>query len=300
VTLATTQLSFASSLSVSPAGSAGLSEPHQITSGVGRADGLAGIAWAASRIFYTYYTSGVLRLASISPQGGDPADLVTSGTPAWPAACEKDGGFVFAVLDSSGRATIWREDAAGVNLRQITNGPQDERPSCSSEGKFVVYQDSSSTPARLMKVGIDGGAAVAIGKEHLEAPVVSPDGRSIAASYEPGPDKPPRLAIVGIDSGEVQNIYNLPQGASLGHEAGEKVAWTKDSRSILFLLAKNGVSNLWAQPVALPGKTPVPPRQITNFSSNMIWSFALSPDGNEMIFARGRRVGDTVLISHFQ
>jgi Tol biopolymer transport system component len=151
-----------------------------------------------------------------------------------------------------------------------------------------------------MKVGIDGGAAVAIGKEHLEAPVVSPDGRSIAASYEPGPDKPPRLAIVGIDSGEVQNIYNLPQGASLGHEAGEKVAWTKDSRSILFLLAKNGVSNLWAQPVALPGKTPVPPRQITNFSSNMIWSFALSPDGNEMIFARGRRVGDTVLISHFQ
>ena len=49
VTLATTQLSFASNLSIAAVGTAGpFSEPHQITSGVGRADGLAGI-WRANR-----------------------------------------------------------------------------------------------------------------------------------------------------------------------------------------------------------------------------------------------------------
>jgi serine/threonine protein kinase/Tol biopolymer transport system component len=299
ITLATTQLSFASSLSVSPAGSAGLSEPHQITSGVGRADGLAGMAWTASRIFYTYYTSGVLRLASISPKGGDLQDVVTSGSPVWPAACDKGGGFVLTIIDNSGHASIWRAGADGVNLKQITSGPEDERPSCSPDGKFVVYQAVLPGPVRIMKVGIDGGSPVPIGKEHLEYPVISPDGRSIAASYDPGPDKPIQVAIVGIQSGEVQSVYTLPPGTTLVHQSGESLAWTKDGRSLLFLVDKHGVCNVWAQAIVGPGKTPPAPRQITNFSSDMIWSFAVSPDGNEMIYARGRRIGDTVLISHF-
>jgi Tol biopolymer transport system component len=302
VTLATTQLSFASSLSVAGAGSAGpFSEPRQITSGVGRADGLGGVAWTtADRIFYAYYASGVLRLASVSAKGTDLRDVaVTSGTPVWPSACEKNGDFVFTVLDSSGHSTIWRGDSEGVNLKQITNGPEDERASCSPSTKFVVYQDASATPERLMKIGIDGGTPIPIGREHLEYPVVSPDGNSIAGSYEPGPDKPARLAVVGADSGEVQHVYDLPQGANLGSDTGARVAWAKDGRSILFLVNKNGVSNLWAQPLVTAGKSPSAPRPITNFNSDMIWSFALSPNGDATIFARGRRVGDAVLISHF-
>ncbi len=213
VTLATNQLSFSSSLSIAPAGSAGLSEPRQITSGVGRSDGLAGIAWTSSRIFYTYYASGVLRLASISPKGGDLRDVVTAGSPAWPSACQKDGSFVFSVIDGAGHAAVWHGDADGVTLKPITSGPEDERPSCSPDGKFVIYQAVSPAPVRIMKVAIGGGAPIAVSNQHLESPVISPDGRSFAASYEPGPDKPARLAIVGIESGEVQNIYNLPQGA---------------------------------------------------------------------------------------
>jgi eukaryotic-like serine/threonine-protein kinase len=302
VTLSTIQFSFASSLAISGAGSATpFSEPHPITSGVGRADGLGGVTWtAAEKIFYTYYTSGVLRLASVSAKGGDVRDVtVTSGSPVWPSGCGKGGGFVFTVLDGSGHSTIWRGDSEGVNLKQITTGPEDERASCSPDGTFAVYQDATSAPERLMKIGIDGGAPTAIVKEHLEYPVISPDGRAIAGSYDPGPDKPPQLATVGLASGEVQNIYSLPQGANLGDDTGARVAWSKDARSILFLVNKNGVSNLWAQALVTPGKPPPPPRVITNFDSEMIWSFALSPTGEETVFARGRRIGDAVLISHF-
>ena len=92
----------------------------------------------------------------------------------------------------------------------------------------------------------------------LESPVVSPDGRSLAASYDPGPDKPVRLAVAGIDSGEVQNIYNLPLGSSLGNGAGESIAWSKDGRSVLFFINRGGVSNLWAQPLVLPEKCRLP------------------------------------------
>jgi Tol biopolymer transport system component len=299
ITLATSQVSFTSSLSVTPAGSGGLSEPHQITSGVGRADGLAGIAWTSHRIFYTYYASGVLRLASISSKGTDLRDVVTSGSPAWPSSCEKDGSFVFTMIDAAGHATVWHGDAEGVNLQKITNGPEDEHPSCSPDGKFVVYQVASPAPSRIMKVGIDGGTPRAIGKEHLELPVISPDGGSLVASYDPGPDKPPRLAVVGIENGEVQNIYSLPEGAALGHQAGEIVSWTRDGRSLLFAVNKRGVGNLWAQSIAATGKAPPSPRQITNFPADMIWSFAPSPDRSETIFARGRPIRDAVLISHF-
>ena len=46
VTLATTQLSFGSDLAIAAGGSGAFSEPRSITSGVGRADGLGGVAWA--------------------------------------------------------------------------------------------------------------------------------------------------------------------------------------------------------------------------------------------------------------
>jgi serine/threonine protein kinase len=302
VTLATTQLSFASSLSIaSGASGSAFSESHALTSGIGRSDGLGGVAWVTPEtVFYTYYTSGVLRMASVPAKGGDPRDVpVPSGSPVWPSGCEKTGEFVFTVLDNSGRATIWRGDSKGANLKQLTSGGEDERPSCSPDGKFVVYQDASTAPERLMRIGMDGGTPTQIGKEHLEYPVISPDGTAVAGSYDPGPDKPTRLATIGIDGGEVQNVYNLPQGANLGDEAGARVAWSKDGHTILFVVNKNGVSNLWAQPLVAPGKTAPAPRPITNFSSDMIWSFALSPAGDETIFARGRYVGDAVLISHF-
>jgi len=302
ITLATTQLSFAAALAIASGGSgSAFSEPHPITSGLGRADGLGGVAWVRpDTIMYTYYTSGVLRMASVAAKGGDPHDIaVPSGSPMWPSACERSSDFVFALLDGVGHSTIWRGDSKGANLKQITSGVEDERPSCSPDGQFVVFQDASSTPERLMKIAIEGGPPVQIGKEHLEYPVVSPDGASVAGSYEPGPDKAVRLATLGIAGGEVQNVYNLPQGANLGDEAGARVAWAKDGHAIFFLVNKNGVSNVWAQGLVAPGQTPPAPRPVTNFTSDMIWSFALSPDGEETVFARGRYVGDAVLISHF-
>jgi len=184
-------------------------------------------------------------------------------------------------------------------LRQITPGPLDLRPSCSADGKFIVFQDASGGVARLKKAAIDGGSGFQIGEEHLDSPAISPDGKSVAGSYDPGPDKSARIATIDLESGQVQNIYNLPRSADLSTEDGSKLAWTKDGRSILFLVVKNGTSNLWAQPIASPGGTPSPARQVTDFSSGRIWSFALSPNGADLVVARGRRNSDAVLISHF-
>ena len=64
--------------------------------------------------------------------------------------------------------------------------------------------------------------------------------------------------------------------------------WTKDGRAILFLVNKNGASeSLWAQPVGAPGTAATSPKQIMNFSPGIVWAYALSPDGKQIVYSRG-------------
>jgi Tol biopolymer transport system component len=54
---------------------------------------------------------------------------------------------------------------------------------------------------------------------------------------------------------------------------------------------ENGVDNVWVQP--LDGSTG---RQITDFKSEQIWSFSLSPDGKSLAVLRGHFDSDVVLL----
>ncbi|MGB7437285.1 MAG: hypothetical protein WBR26_07280 [Candidatus Acidiferrum sp.] len=63
----------------------------------------------------------------------------------------------------------------------------------------------------------------------------------------------------------------------------------------MFLDSRDGVGNVWLQPLQ-GGK----PRQLTNFSSDRIYSFDWSPDGKQLVVARGNSSSDVVLISNFR
>jgi len=163
----------------------------------------------------------------------------------------------------------------------------------------VVYADVSGGSPAVKKIGIDGGVPVSVSKDVLYFPVVSPDGKSIAAEYLPDLSKPAKLAIVGIDGGEIRSAFDEAPDAKLGGEGGSTMVWTKDGRAVLFIVEKEGASNLWAQPVGSPGTPAAPAKRIMNVSSEQVWAFALSPDGKQIVCARGLPVTDAVLISHF-
>jgi serine/threonine protein kinase/Tol biopolymer transport system component len=303
-TLATVKQAFSGSLWVANFGSAaGFSAPRQITSGISRADGLKGLTWpTAENILYTYFTSGALKLASISPDGNNLHDVATTvGTVIYPSVCGDGQHIVFSVAGRSEgfKVSLWRSDADGTNWKQLTNGPLDMWASCSPDGKFVVYADGSENMPVLKKVGIDGGAPVTLSKEILYFPVVSPDGKFIAAGFHPDLTKPPKLAVLSVDGGEIRSVYDVVLDTELGGEGGTSIAWTKDGRAILFLVEKEGGSSLWAQPVGAPGAPALPAKQIMNFSSEQVWSYSLSPDGKQIVYARGLAVTDAVVISHF-
>jgi serine/threonine protein kinase/Tol biopolymer transport system component len=302
--LATVKLTYSGSLWVGNFGGAtGFSAPKQITSGISRADGLKGLVWPApDQILYTYFTSGALKLASISPDGNNVRDFATSaGTAVFPSACGDRQHLVFSVAGRSNgfNVTLWRSDLDGTNWKQLTNGVLDLWPNCSPDGKFVVYADASNGAPTLKKIGIDGGEPVSLSKETLFFPVVSPDGKFIATGYHPDLSKGPKLAVLGVEGGEIRGVYDESPDTVMAGEGGSSIAWTKDGRAILFLVEKEGGSSLWAQPIGAPGTPAAPAKKIMDVSSEQVWSFSLSPDGKQIVCARGLPITDAVVISHF-
>jgi serine/threonine protein kinase len=305
LTLATVQVGLTGNLWITNFGSsASLSPPRQITSGINRADGISGIMWApGDKIIYGYYTSGALRLASTSPDGTNIHDISPSAeSPGWLSGCGDGRHFVFNSRGSGGGSTVWRADIDGTNLTQLSTDKIDVEPSCSPDGKFAVYVNVLEPVNRLMKIGIDGGPATEISKMEAESPAISPDGSSVALSYTPDPTKTTKLlAIIGLNGGEIQSTYDLPQDTVLNGDGGQKLVWTKDGRSVLYPVNKDGVVTLWAQRISSTGSKAVAAKQLMSLGPDFKWgSYALSPDGKKIIYANGHAVTDAVLISHFQ
>jgi eukaryotic-like serine/threonine-protein kinase len=303
--LASAQVTLTGSLWIANFGSStSFSAPRQISSGISRADGISGIIWAPDdKIIYTYYTSGAIQLASASPDGSNVRDIAPGVvSPSWLSSCGDGRHFVFGMGRGNDSSSIWRADMDGSNLTQLSTGKIAVHPNCSPDGKFVVYAGVTGDSVHLMRVAIDGGTPAEISKEELFSPVISPDGNSVACAYQPDPGKRPKLAVVGLNGGEIRNVYDLPpelQGVFNG-DGGQKLAWTKDGRAVLYPFNKDGVISLWAQPVGPQGSAPAAAKQVMNLGPDFQWgAYTLSPDGKQIIYAHGRAVTDAVLISHF-
>jgi Tol biopolymer transport system component len=121
-------------------------------------------------------------------------------------------------------------------------------------------------------------------------PTISPDGKLIAAGYF-DEQQIGHLAIIPSLGGRPIKLLPLPSSVFPGVGLG----WTPDSSALVYVQKRNGVSNIWSQPIS--GK---PPKQLTNFRSDVIFRFALSQDGREFVLARGTRTHDVVLIRNFR
>jgi len=174
-------------------------------------------------------------------------------------------------------------DIEGGNPKQLTNGYLDYSSSWSPDGKWLVYVHESPGKPTLRKVSIDGGNPVQLTDKDAGNPVFSPDGKLIACSYGNG-----KVAVIPSDGGEPTKVFDIPTPFII--EPGFQ--WTSDGRALMYVDTRGGVSNIWSQ--SLDGS---PPKQVTNFKSEQIFSFARSRDGRQLAFARGIETGDVVLMS---
>jgi Tol biopolymer transport system component len=69
----------------------------------------------------------------------------------------------------------------------------------------------------------------------------------------------------------------------------------RDGKAVAYVDTHEGVSNIWSQPI--DGGSP---QQLTRFKSDRTFSFGLSPDGRQLVLARGTQTRDVVLIRDFR
>jgi Tol biopolymer transport system component len=96
------------------------------------------------------------------------------------------------------------------------------------------------------------------------------------------------MAVISVDGGELRWPFGVPEGI----DGNAHLAWTPDGAGMIYSVVRGGVSNLWMQP--LSGGPPTP---LTNFNEGVIYSFNWSPDGNELVLARGTITDDALLLT---
>jgi serine/threonine protein kinase len=229
----------------------------------------------------------------LNPDTGRKAPLTTSfpsGSVWFPFSCA-NGYVVFTHLGqgSSRVISIWRVEASGGNLKQLSDGTNDETPVCSPDGKWVYYLDVANG-WKLRRVPIDGGNSEKLSDLAFSNRLfdISPDGKLAAFSTTLAASNPKKqLALLPTDAPQNAKIVDLKRPV----EIGGAIRFTRDGKSVVYSFREQDVDNLWLQPLdGLPG------RQITSFKSEHISDFRWSHDGSKLGMVRGHTNADVVLL----
>jgi serine/threonine protein kinase/dipeptidyl aminopeptidase/acylaminoacyl peptidase len=282
--MVTEQSEVNSNLWVAPGGDA--ARARQITSGSNSYENA--LSWTPDgRIVYVTDANGPPDIWIMDSDGRNQKQLTSDAGVNIFSAVSPDGRYI--VFDSSrsgGFSTfyVWRMNIDGTNPKQLTYGANEYFPACSPDGKWVYYTpiNDSGKPS-LWRVPIDGGDAARLTDYVSVRPAVSPDGKLIACTYHDGqPTSPTKIALVPSEGGQPARVLDLQ--ASL-------YQWSWDGKAIIYLDTKGGVSNLWSRPI-----DGGPPKQLTNFNGDRIFTFDWSRDGKQLVCARGVQTTDVILI----
>ena len=268
----------------------------QLTSGPSKVDGREGLASTpGGKIVYASKASGNLDIWIMNADGSNQRQLTQNSRINNHPSVSLDGRYIIFASDRAGTPNIWRMDIDGSNAKQLTSGSGEQNPQCTPDGKLVVYTLLGAGKPTLWRVSIDGGAPQQLTDKYTAAPIVSPDGKSIACFYrDEQPNSLLKLAIFPIEGGQPTRTFDAPMTPETT-SLFPPPRWTADGHALTFVVTSSGVSNLWIQPA-----TREAPRQLTNFKADRIFSFDWSPDGRQLIVARGMLTSDVVLISNYR
>ena len=275
------------------------SEARTLSAGNQNGDGDNGVAWTRDgKIVYCSVHSGGYDLWKMESDGSNPQRLTNNDaySGSYNPVVSLRGDFIaFVQHDRNNRWNVWRVDMDGANLKQLTQGRSDGGPAVSPDGQWVVFSRDLGGKVTLMKVPSGGGPASQLTDYNSIWPAVSPDGKWIAFGYSPGQNQPVSLAVVPFAGGQPAKVFPLPvTGQYPVVWTPAPLLWTPDGHAISFLNSVNGVDNIWEQPL-----TGGPPKPVTHFTSDKIFSFDWSRDGR-LVLSRGTDTTDALLMKGFR
>ena len=220
--------------------------------------------------------------------GGNPQQLKIGGQGLLDVAACGDGKHI-VYLESSGEARdIWRADADGSNPVQLTHEQSASAPNCSPDGLWVFYWNEEQR--NLYRMSIDGGASTNANLPNASDPYVriSPDGKWVTYTAENAVHSKMEYNVMIAPTNGGAPKMSFPMVSGMGMATPQ---WAQDGPGLYFNLTRQGAANIWK--MEAPGG---PVKQVTNFPSGLIASYAWSQDGKTLYVARGTRSSDVVLL----
>ncbi len=206
-----------------------------------------------------------------------------------------DNRYIVFGSKQSGTARIWRMDADGKNLIQLTaekSNYGDFNPQLTPDGKTIIYHEfatGATGETAFMKVSIDGGESSVMYKDpqfSIFNQMLSPDGKYIAYNsiYKANHDK--KIRIAALENNAFGKLVKEFDADSIN-----SYLWSPDGKSLTFLSNQSGVPNLWR--LSIGGSAPQP---LTDFKSGRIFNYVWSTDNKNLFIVRGNVQSDLILI----
>lgn len=265
------------------------------TLGVAQRKGVLEILWdRPGRFLYTVSDGSHTNLWA--QEAGAAARQLTFEADNFKPAQSPDGRYMVFVSTRAGAMNIWRINADGTQLTQLTNGTYEDVPSVTPDGEWVIYRTGNS----IKKVSINGGNTFELFDKSALCPVVSPDGRLLAFFTNDQPDSQTwHIEVYDLGSLAVVKRFELPEATTpfngLRLTPDNRLRWAPDGLGLTYVSRADGASNVWLQP--LVGG---PPQQLTHFKDAEMPSFAWSPNGKQLACVRITKAYIPVLVRFFE
>jgi Tol biopolymer transport system component len=240
---------------------------------------------ADGRLIYGTRSNGKLTVWEQGPSG-DRRQLSPNEEMVFSPSASKDGKVVIVSRVRDAKVHVARLEPDGSALKDLTSGPGESRPLVSPDGTWFLYTADDGT---IMRMPTAGGTPVKIADLSAGRPDISPDGNRVLLS--------PILQITDRAS-RVFVVVPANGGAPIARFNRDGITFNSFSPAgdaIDYVLRKDGVDNIWRQPIA-GGE----PKQLTKFTERFIASFTWRPDGKTLLVNRGDTTDDVVLISDFR
>ncbi|MFN8095930.1 MAG: protein kinase [Vicinamibacteria bacterium] len=264
----------------------GRDRPRRITSS--RYDGIYGLALSPDgRVVYSSDRPGAVGgLWVTSPDGAEQSRLPT-GAGAVRSVAVTDRAEVFYVLRTASGSELRRVPLDGSAASVVVPSVEDSSFAVSPDGSVVLYVALERGNARLFRGSTAGGKAEKVSDEPAFIPAFSPDGRRVAYYFFDRAGQRFRIAIAPAAGGPPEKTLDVEppaNGSGMVFGQGE-----------LYLNTVPGDrANVWRVP--LDGRAP---QRVTDFQDGLLYSFDVSPDGRTLVYSRGPRTRDALLLRNF-
>jgi len=197
-------------------------------------------------------------------------------------------------LDESIRSTLYKMRLDGSMATRLTQGPEDARPRCTPDGRWLFYVDNrNGRMPLLMRLPLAGGPAERIAADSYfnltsDGYTLSSDGNSLALStYEASGAR--QLRIFSTET--LKRIRSFP----LPSEFYRLIVFSADDKSFYYCTRTDAGTTIWRQSLDTG-----PPVKLASLPGRNVQWMMPSPDGTKLGFILTTPQSEAVLVREVQ